>query len=187
MPTKNFFATKADMEPGLRAFEAKWKEQIKYVKTGFRSTPDTETYYSAFDIPNLGFSAGHAIIVNPQYLVLPLETEVVIEPVRQQDGRMLYLVEWKQNPSAFIFRPGGWYENQVLIGGYIGTWGRSEDVLVYYSPFARVLTKGFVMLPDVLNYKWWVGPEAVALLNTGIRLITRDLNAPDTYEDLKRS
>ena len=99
---------------------------------------------------------------------------------------MLYMVELEQNPSAFLFRPGGWYENRVLIGGDMGTLSNSEDVLALYRPFARALTKGFTIIPDVLNYKWRVGPEALTLLDAGVRLITRDLSAPDTYEDLKR-
>jgi hypothetical protein len=185
MSGKHFFATKADMEPGLRAFEAKWKS--KYIETGFRPTPDVEIYYSAFDLPNLGFSIGHSVLVSSEYLVFPVEADVAVRPVQQHNGQVLYLVEGEQNPIAFLYRPGGWYEDRVLIGGDMGTLSRSEDVLAYYRPFARALTKGFTVLPDVLNYKWWVGPEALILLDAGVRLVTRDLHAPDTYEDLKRS
>jgi hypothetical protein len=34
MPGKRFFATKAEMEAGIRAFESNW--QVKYVRTGLR-------------------------------------------------------------------------------------------------------------------------------------------------------
>jgi len=183
MAGKQFFATKADMEPGLRAFEAQWR--VKYVETGFRPSSDVETYDTAFDLPNLGFSAHHSIIVSPEYLMFPKEAGVVTRPVRQHDGKLLYLTEWKENPSAVIFRPGGWYNNQALIGGSMGMYSSSEDVLAYYRPFARALAKGFTVLPDVLRYKWWVGPEALTLLDAGVRLVTRDLHMPNTY-DLKR-
>lgn len=111
MSGKHFFATLADMEPGLRTVEGKWR--VKYIRSGFHPTPDIDTYYSAFDLPNLGFSAGSAVVLGPEYYIFPREVKVVVEPVRQHDGQMLYMVEWEQNPSAFLFRLGGWYENRV--------------------------------------------------------------------------
>jgi hypothetical protein len=98
----------------------------------------------------------------------------------------------KNNPSAFLFRPGGWYEDKywhdgsVLIGGDMGTLSTAEDAQTYYRAFARAFTKGFTTILDIRKQEWSVGPGAITQLDAGVRLITRNLSAPDTYGDLKR-
>ncbi|MCW3094682.1 MAG: hypothetical protein JWL77_300 [Chthonomonadaceae bacterium] len=190
MPGKRFFATTADMEPGISAFEAQWK--VKYVRTGLRPSLDIETYYSALNLPDLGFAVAGDVSSNTGYYVLPIEANIVVEHVLQRDGEILYRANEKDNPSAFLFRPGGWYEDKHwydgrLIGGGMGTLSAAEDAQAYYRAFARAFTKGFTTIPDVWNQKWSVGPEAVVLLDTGVRLITRNLSAPGVHRDLKRS
>ena len=184
MPARNFFSTKTDIEPGLRLIDQKLK--VKYIERGLHSSPDCVVYYSALDLPNLGLVASCAASGNPQYLVLPVETEIVIEPVKQFDGTTLYWTGFELNRDAFWFRPGGWHGNAALLGGDIAMLRSSDKVYSYYRPFAQALTKGFVTMLDALRYKWYVGPEALSLLNQGIRLITRDASAPGTSEDLKR-
>ena len=178
------------MEPGISAFEAKWK--VKYVRTGLQPSPDIETYYSALNLPGLGFAAAGDVSSNTGYYVLPIEADVVVEHVLQHDGQILHRANQKDNPSAFLLRPGGcyedkrWHDGRVLIGGDMGTLSTAEDAHTYYRAFARAFTKGFTTISDVWNQKWSVGPEALILLDTGVRLITRNLSAPGTHRDLKR-
>ena len=190
MPGKRFFATKSDMESGLRAFETQWK--VKYVRAGLRPTLDIETYYSALKLPDLGCAAAGDVSINTGYYVLPLEVNIVVEHVLQYDGEILYRANHKDNPFAFLFRPGGWYEDKywhdsrVMIGGDMGTVSAAEDAQACYRAFARAFSKGFTTIPDVWHQKWSVGPEALTLLDAGVRLITRNLSAPGTHRDLKR-
>ena len=183
MSGKGFFATKADLEPGLRAFEAKCK--VKYVRQNSQTTPDLETHFSAFDIPTLGHTPSRFVAGNPAYLIVPADAEVIVKHIVQDDGENWYRPEWEQN-SGILFRPGGWYGDNVLMGGDTGITFASEVIYGYWRVLNRTLTKGFTVIPDYMNYKWWVGPEALACLDAGGRLVIRDLDAPDTAEDLKK-
>lgn len=183
MSAKGFFATKADMEPGLRAFEAKCK--MKYVRQNSQTSPELETYYSAFDIPTLGLATSRLTAGNDAYLMLPIDAEVIVKHTVQTNGEHWYKPHWDQNPGI-LFRPGGWYGDDVLMGGDVGITSTSEAIYAYWRVLGRALTKGFTVIPDLLNYKWWVGPEALVCLDKGIRLVTRTLDAPDTIEDLRR-
>jgi hypothetical protein len=74
------------------------------------------------------------------------------------------------------------------MGGAIrtGSDDPKPEVLERYRIYVRYVTKGFVALKDWRGIKWWVGPEALKLLDDGVRLITSARHAPDTFEDLHR-
>jgi len=171
------------MEPGLRVFEARCK--VKYVRQNSQTSPALETHYSAFDIPTLGYTPSRWVAANPAYLILPVDAEVIVQHTLQNNGENWYRPSWEQNPGI-LFRPGGWYGDDVLMGGDMGITSTSEEIYAYWRVLGRALTKGFTVIPDYLNYKWWVGPEALNCLDAGIRLVTRTLDAPDSLEDLRR-
>ncbi len=147
MSGKQFFATKTDMEPGLRTFETKCK--VKYVRQNSHTSPDLETYYSAFDIPTLGHTPSRWVAGNPAYLILPIEIEVIVQHTVQDDRENWYRPKWEQNPGI-LFRPGGWYEDNVLMGGDTGITFASEVIYAYWRVFNRSLTKGFTVIPDYI-------------------------------------
>lgn len=49
------------------------------------------------------------------------------------------------------------------------------EVLKLYSKFVRYALKGFVKLKDDYNKTWYLGPEALAMLNNGVRLTTNEV------------
>lgn len=52
--TRNIFATRSDLEPGIKKMESEYK--LKYTATGRHPSPQPEAFYSAFDIPEFGQS-----------------------------------------------------------------------------------------------------------------------------------
>jgi hypothetical protein len=84
-----------------------------------------------------------------------------------------------------MFHPGGLYDKNILIGGEVAVYSWTPKEQPLYSSYVRLMTKGFVGIPDWCNRKWWVGPEALEMLRSGGRLLTGSVDAPDTYEDIK--
>ena len=179
---KFFFATKADLEPGLKKVES-WLS-IKYVQSGFHKSPDVTTYRSALDIPDFGVSVSGWFYSGP-YLILPADTEIYAKPIPQSAGGILYQVEPQHNPEGFWLRSGGWYtkkKRRALVGGEVAGYAQDADVRRMFSRYIRTLTKGFTVVPDQYNCKWWVGPEAMNSLQAGTRLVCYDARAEDDWQ-----
>jgi hypothetical protein len=188
MPTKLIFATKSDLEPGLRAIEARFP--LKYVRAGFWRTPEYTAYTSALDIAELETANDHIVAALQGYLVMLRSAEIFVRSSPQDAGGIHYMIEREHNPQAFIFKPGGWYEGK-LMGGFIYTSQvNPPEVVELCRHFIRTVTKGFVKLLGYYDrgYRspWWVGPEALRALDSGVRLVTYDAQEQYAYLDLKR-
>ena len=172
---KFFFATKADLEPGLKKVEA-WLS-IKYIEWEFHKTPHVPEYYSALDIPEFGLSI-YGGFYDATYLILPADMKVRARRTPQDSGETLYLVDRESNPEGFWLRPGGWYtkeERRYLIGGEVAGFAQDAEVKRMFSRYIRTLTKGFTMVTDRYGRQWWIGPEAMEAFKAGIRLVREDV------------
>src|SRR5579872_4534272 len=69
-----FFATKADLSPGIAQIEQKHK--LKYVRANHLSEDPITPYLSALDIPGLEFVTHRTFGSSPMYLVTPGEVSV---------------------------------------------------------------------------------------------------------------
>lgn len=188
MPLKLIFATKSDLEPGLRAIEARFP--LKYVRAGFWRTPEYKAYTSALDIPELEKADHYIVDALQKYLVMLRSAEIFVRSSPQDAGGIHYMIEQERNPQAFTFQSGGWYEGK-LMGGFIYTSQvNPPEVIDLCRHFIRTVTKGFVKLIGYYDrgYRspWWVGPEALCLLDSGVRLVTYEAGEQYAYLDLKR-
>jgi hypothetical protein len=175
MSCKSFFATRADLEPGLCAIDARLS--LKYIKGSSWDTSDVPVYTSALDIPDLGVSSSSSLYnVKDTWRVMSASAEVVIRPVELSAGGIMYSWHDKDNPSAFIVWQGGWYEGILLGGGTCPTEFNPQEIVDLQRAFARTLTKGFSKLMGYCNGSnrspWWVGPEALRERDSGVRMIT---------------
>jgi hypothetical protein len=187
----HIFATREDLEPGLRLFES--QHRVKYVAQFRYSTnargepivvphtsPDFQEYDSLLSVPFLGVNrtADHN---GDQYLVTNADVDIPIEGVVQRKGGIHYFIAPNLNFGCFGFQPGGRYQDQYLICGHIGTTSQHPDSLPLYREFTKAVTKGF---KKIGSYK--VGPEAQRLMDQGFRMITISVRSPPEY-DLKRN
>ena len=188
----HIFATRTDLVTGLRVIES--QKRLKYValyRYSSRSkgtpivvphkSPEFEEYDSLLSVPSLGVNVTGDHNSGDHYLIVTAETQVRIESVLQREGGVHYFVNQLLNPISITFLPGGLYQSGYMICGHIGTISEHPESIEMYKAFSRALTKGF---KKVGNYK--VGPEALRLMDQGIRMITIGIDEPPKY-DLKRN
>lgn len=172
---KFLFATRNDLEPGIRAFEA--KRSVKYMETGLFETYPTEVYYSLLDVPDLGIAKYGQVPLEDSYLVLDASTEVLIREIPQRRGGVRYALDGMVNPISLLFSPGGMYQESALIVGELWPCSDEPAAIELYRLFAREVTRGFT----VVGRLYHCGPEALQLARAGIRL-THDVRSPIEYD-----
>lgn len=158
------FATRADIESGLRRFEA--ARPIDYVLTGMFDTDHVTRYRSALEIPNLGISNTGDSILEPKYIVVPASDPIRATAIPQRRGGVKFVVDQHNSgSSSFLFCPGGMYRREALISGELGPSMSNDTSTELFGIFCRELLKGFTKVK-----LYHVGPEAMSLLREGLRL-----------------
>ena len=170
MKYRNFHATLNDLTPRLEQIEGRF--DLKYIPLGGQKSAAGDVYTSIFVTPNFGVSQSGHFTLNDGFLVCPADKEFVIEVVPQRASGIRYLVESASNPGAFGFYPGGMAEPDRLIGGYIWPNTIEPSVRKLCFAFSRLLLKGFEPVLDADHDPWWVGPEAMQMLQVGDTLVT---------------
>lgn len=103
---------------------------LKYIARGFHTSPNSEVFHSALEIPQFGhliclwYQFGERS-VDPgnymsfqQYYVCPADSEFGVKAIPQDAGGILYKVGSDLNLHCFEFLPGGLDRNGDLFGGY---------------------------------------------------------------------
>jgi hypothetical protein len=178
----HIFATRSDLEQGLRVFEA--EVGVKYVRCDLYYGPTFEQYFSLLDWEGLGSNNTGDHITGPCFLALKRDVQVNAEAVPQNAtpsaavGKVRYDVNQKLNPDSVSFLPGGIFNDQrVLVCGHIGTASGSPISLSLYKTFVKAITKGF---EKVGAYR--VGRKAASLMHEGYRMVTIGINSPRKYD-----
>lgn len=169
----NFFATRADLEPGILRIEA--ESEIKYVRPGAYCTCEVEGYTSALLIPELGVATREIFDVTDGYLVLPRNEPINVCQFKNSDsGTVRYSVRTYTNLGGFLFHFGGLFDAKKLIGGgcILDQAARSPEVLAMRRKYAEYITEGFFEIRDQNRVLWQVGPEAFQMLADGFTLQT---------------
>ena len=185
--TKRFFATRADLEPGIRKIEA--EIPLQYVAQGWHLTPEPEAFLSALDIPEFGqavdlsYESGDRRIFkrdnmmeSQKFLVGSQDTKIGAKFVPSASGRIRFDADFEDDAETFWFQPGGMAGDSVLVGGCIVQATLDPETVKLYRRFSRTVLKGFVKYPDYYNEKWLVGPEALVLLKRGVCLATNNVH-----------
>ena len=170
-----YFATVNDLLERLRGVEKTRK--IKYVKCGRYSSQNYIEYSTIDDFPNIGTntSGDHQ---TESYLILNIDVAVNSYAIEQIEGGLMYFVNQQGNERSIVFWPGGFYDENHLICGHIGTISNHEMSLQLYNFFSKSFTKNSKKVG-----RYYIGDEVLTIANQ-VRLITVNINQPVEY-DLK--
>lgn len=172
-----FFATSADIIFVLSALET--AEALQYTKAGLFDSSRPQNYLSYVDILDFGRTSHPNAVGNPAYLLSSQAAQIKVRGVSQQSGGVLFAIDQLENPDSIVLRPGGWYGNDVILCGMMGTVSQSTESKRLYVSAARVFRKHFTKQQEFL-----VGPEAREAWNAGVRL-TIGASSPLEF-DLKK-
>src|SRR5262249_54237335 len=101
----DFFATRADLVPGLQRIES--EHRLQYVLSGMFECSTPQRFSSALAIDDLGVAQYGHYIGEKAYLVADAELAIAAVGIPQTNGGVLYEIDLRTNPAAFIFAPGG--------------------------------------------------------------------------------
>ncbi len=114
------------------------------------------------------------------FLVVLAGTKINVEEIPRRKGGIHYSVgDQRLNPNSITLHPGEMINPTMLLKGQIGTISDTPESLALHATFAKVLRKQFIKVQS-----YWVGPEAVQLLDNGGRLAITEKSPPEY--DLKR-
>lgn len=172
-----FYATANDLFPALDHIESKL--QLGYTLTGLFDEDAQTTYANGATLPTLAksLSVGSAI-AGPGYLVTERSWFIRSREVQQNDGSKKYAVDQLLNPESIIFQHGGFYSAEILLPGRIATVSYTPAAMKIQRAFSSILAKSFTRVKA-----YWVGHEALTLLQQGTRL-TDGASSPSEF-DLK--
>jgi hypothetical protein len=172
-----FFATTADIASVLSALEV--AEPLQYTRAGLFDTNRPQSCLSYVDIPQFGRTTHPNAVGNPMYLLSSPDIPIKVRNVPQNSGGILFAIDQLENPDSIVFRPGGWYGNDVILYGMVGTVSQSAESKRLYILAAKIVRKCFTK-----QQEFFVGPEARVAWNAGARL-TIGASSPLEF-DLKR-
>src|SRR4029077_6577782 len=137
----HLFATRHDLEPGIRSIEA--RRPLKYALCGTSPSADARIWCSVLDVENLGKALKGNQSLCERYLVLQGDAELRIRSVAQSSGGTRHAVDQLHNPVSIVFQPGGTFRAGFLICGHIGTTSNPPDAVQLFREFSRSVTRKF--------------------------------------------
>ncbi|MYM97973.1 hypothetical protein [Duganella vulcania] len=159
-----FYATPNDLLPALDHIDSEL--QLAYVLMGLFDDEAQTTYANGSMLPTLAesLSVGSAIS-SPGYLVTERSMPIRTREVQQNDGSKKYAVDQLLNPNSIVFQHGGFYSTEILLPGRVATVSDTPAAMKIQRVFSTILAKSFTRVKA-----YWVGQEALALLQQGTRL-----------------
>jgi hypothetical protein len=173
----HFFAAKSDLKPVFTAVES--KRQLQYVRTGLLESSTTLIVNSGLQIPHLGIAIRGNHVHEDSYLITDANDQVIVRPVPQNKGGLLYAIDQKANPRTITLRAGGVFKTTAVIAGEVSTCTNDPDSVNLANAFTREIRRRFKRIKS-----FYVGPEAEQLLDAGYRL-TIGVNASSEIDLVK--
>lgn len=149
---------------------------LSFAVAGLFETATVQLFQSAADVSTFIAASGDTTL---NLLVVDSGSTVSTREVPQRKGGTRYGVDQVCNPRSVVLRPGRLVDERTLLAGQIGTASADPASVGLFSAFSGVVRKQFVKVKS-----YWVGPEALRILDAGGRL-TSTPKAPPEY-DLKR-
>jgi hypothetical protein len=170
-----FFATKADLLPGLEYVESRWKLECHLYEMRF----DRAFTFFQFlrDVPTLGRSDTGSTSRDPDYFVYPQDRRPAVRSIPQRRGGTCYVLD--PSPETVHFRSGGLHiESGAFIAGRVARSveanSRGESL---YKELSQALLRGFNKIQA-----FWLGPEAFSEFRAGRRMVTMGIRSPREYD-----
>ncbi len=164
-----FFATKSDLLSNLVQLETSL--DLHYVLAGQFDSKIPKQYSSLLDIDDLGITKATEPVLCNAYLVLFKKVKAKFQRVFLRKGGIQYAYDQGKNPNSIVFRPGGLYQKKCLLAGCVDTIGDTNASIDLFKRFSKLLTK-----------EYYVGPDAMALLKSGMRLVSNRIDQPKEYD-----
>jgi hypothetical protein len=179
MPTlrgrRFFFATRADLLPGLLAAEE--RTPLAFVRDETRDDGRFTVLDALSQYPELGLTTSRDSISSPRYLVF--RQGAVPEPraIPQLRGGVKYAIA--ATPESAILRCGGLHvESGALLAGELQqSLNANGPGKAIFRLLARELFRAFTRVR-----LYAVGPEALDRVRAGRRLVTIGLGSPPAYD-----
>jgi len=172
-----FFMTPADVMTFLRAVED--QTRLKYVLCGRFDSPAPTVFYEAQDLPNLGVCSADTSIASQSYLVSLVDYGISTRGIASAAKAPAYLFDQQANPATIVFTAGGWWKENILIGGRIATThAKNTESLALMKLFRSALRRHPLGFKPVSGA--YVGPEAYARWRQGARLTFAVQSPPES-------
>lgn len=171
----DIFATRSDMLPLIENIEI--QKSLQYSKTGLFHKEDISTFHSLKDFDGLGYCEFGNRPKEVAFIILEKKHKIEIRTVKQRAGGYLYAIDQLENPNSIVFQPPGIYKDKHLIMGSIGTASESKVSKELFRFFKKEIVRGFSKVQG-----FYIGPEAMKLAQTGVRLITMHIEQSSEYD-----
>ena len=174
----NFFCCRADLRIIVENIEKSLN--LKYIPSGiYSSIHDIRPYSSLLDYADLGIkkSGEHQ---SEFFLVAEAISEITFDKCHKIDGSVQYSVNQLCNPDSIVLYPGGIYMGNFLIHGQVSTIGTGYNA----QKLMKVFRKEIKRQCPKKNHVFYFSEGVEHLYNSGVRLITINVNEPVEY-DLK--
>ena len=151
------------MEPGLRRIESRY--DLQYVRIGLFNTRNFKSFRSFVELDSLGIVTHGDWNLIPDYLMASADATIKVERVPQKKAGPKFNIDQRGNDRTITFLTSGVFESRALICGRVATVLSDSFATELYQSVVRELMRGFKKLS-----RYMVGPEALELLDQGIRL-----------------
>ena len=133
-----------------------------------------------FDKPDfMVLDDANEIMSFTNYLIFDKGLSILIRSVPQRRGGIKYAIDPMENKPTMVLHVGGLLGSQRLISGDISVATGDKKADEIYALFAKEIRRSFEKIRS-----YYVGPEAVKLLDQGFRLTPTE-KSPEAY-DLRR-
>ena len=171
----HFYAVKEDLLPLLEIVDS--KGPLKYARMGNFSREELKNgicvFASGAALPNLGKATADSSAACEAFLVCDREATINPRAVQAVDGERI-CVDQLANPDSVVFKPGGIWNEEILLEGSIGTASESQASQALMKRFQAAIKKTFTKVKA-----FYVGPKALALLKSGKRLTISAQSPPE--------
>ncbi|MGO8996410.1 MAG: hypothetical protein ACLQVI_24105 [Polyangiaceae bacterium] len=167
-----FFATGNDLLPVLEEVER--VGPLHYARMGQFPKPEPETFSRGGELPRLGQATAESAISSEAYLVSEVAMQVHVRRIEGPGGAERFAVDQLANPDTVTLTPAGVWRGNVILHGRVATVSESPQSQALMRRFKRALEGRFTKVKA-----FWVGANALALLDAGKRLTIGAQSAPE--------
>lgn len=161
-----FFALRDDLLALIGEVES--KAPLKYARMGNFARDEFNngiaTFLNGAELPNLGTASAESSAACEAFLVCERETPINLRILDGVNGGRI-CVDQLTNKDSVEFKPGGVWDDEVVLHGRIATVSDSQASQALMKRFQVAARKHFSKVKA-----FYVGPKALSLLQTGKRL-----------------
>jgi hypothetical protein len=163
------FATPTDFVSLLRAVQK--VQPLKLVQAGLSETSDVRSFNTLEEVHDAVSTSDGA---GPTLLAFEQGASPTVREVPQRKGGTRYAIDQLENPGSVTLHPRGAIGGSILLAGQIGTTSEDLRALKVFKAFSTAVRAQFVKVKS-----YWVGAEALRLLDGGMRLTATPKSPPE--------